>query len=81
MLGFVSAPEKVPLDSFLKEQGGYLCGISSKRPGHEGIPSSGELRDMLIMEIHSTLQLFYFRLGTQGKPDTLVMKYLQENLS
>lgn len=37
IVGFVSAPEKVPLDSLFEKQGGYLRGISTERPGHEGL--------------------------------------------
>ena len=37
LLGFVPAPKEVPLDGLFEKQGGYLCGVSTERPGHEGI--------------------------------------------
>lgn len=45
LLGSVSSPKKVPLDSFFKEQDRHLRRISIERSGHEGILTWGELKN------------------------------------
>lgn len=55
LVGFVSPPKKIPLDSLFEKQSGYLCGISTERPGYEGILTWGECQTEKKYD-HGTLQ-------------------------